>query len=124
LAAVSPHIISAVMPLRTYKVGDNRKDDIPSTMAKLQNLKYPFLGFILGFVLIFFLSPLLNSYKVVVVVAILWTAALVITGVYKTRWKCPRGHKPFQQWQAGNPAAIGNKCMHCGLPKWAESDEG
>ncbi len=49
LAAVSPHIISAVMPLRTYKVGDNRKDDIPSTMAKLQNLKYPFLGFLSGF---------------------------------------------------------------------------
>jgi len=37
------------MPLRTYKVGDNRKDDIPSTMAKLQNLKRPFLGFLSGF---------------------------------------------------------------------------
>jgi uncharacterized membrane protein len=84
-----------------------------------------FLGFILGFVLIFFLSPLLASYKIVlVVVAILWTAALAVTGFYKTRWKCPRCQQPFQQWQPGNPAAIGNKCMHCGLPKWAENEGG
>ena len=82
-----------------------------------------FLGFILGLVLIFFPSPLLASYKVVVVLTLLWTAALTVTGFYKTRWKCPRCHQPFQQWQPGNPVAIGNKCMHCGLPKWAEDDD-
>lgn len=81
-----------------------------------------FLGFVLGLVLIFFLSPLLHSYKVVVVAVVLWTAALAVTGVYKTRWKCPRCHKPFQQWQAGNPVAMGNKCMHCGLSKWADNN--
>jgi hypothetical protein len=79
-----------------------------------------FSGFILGLVLIFFWSPLLASHKIVVVVAILWTAALAVTGFYKTRWKCPRCHQPFQQWQPGNPTAIASKCMHCGLPKGAE----
>jgi hypothetical protein len=82
-----------------------------------------FLGFILGLVLVFFLSPPLASYKTVIVIAILWTAALAVTGVYKTRWKCPRCHQPFQQWQPGNPVAIGNKCMHCGLPKGAERND-
>lgn len=81
-----------------------------------------FLGFILGLVSIFIFSPLSHSYGVVIVVASLWIIALAITGFYKTRWKCPRCHQPFQQWQAGNPTAIGNKCMHCGLPKWAENN--
>jgi len=66
---------------------------------------------------------LLKSIGAAVVAAILWAVAITVTGIYKTRWKCPRCHQPFQTWEPGNPAAIGISCMHCGLPRRAEPDE-
>ena len=89
---------------------------------------FAFLTYIPGIILVSIpLTRLLHSDKgkigVIGVVAILWTVAVALTGIYKTRWKCPRCHQPFQQWQPGNPTAIASRCMHCGLPKGAQSDE-
>jgi len=68
------------------------------------------------------LSRLLDSDGIVFVVAIIWMAALATTAVHKSYWRCPRCHKPFfQKWWYHNPFA--DRCVHCGLPKWAESDE-
>jgi hypothetical protein len=82
-----------------------------------------FLTFIPGVALIGIpLSRLLGSDGVVFVVAMIWMAAFAITAVYKSYWSCPRCNKPFfQKWWYHNPLA--GRCVHCGLPKWAESDE-
>src|SRR5437773_11226068 len=91
---------------------------------RIRGFLFWFAFLIPGIILIcILLTGFLYSSVVIVVVAILWIVAVALTGIYKTRWKCPRCHQPFQTWQPGNPTAIGIKCMHCGLPKWANPDE-
>jgi hypothetical protein len=83
---------------------------------------FVFLTWVGMFVASIYLLNLLYSGTVIAAVLVLWTAAVAITGIYKTRWKCPRCHQPFQQWRYYNPFAIATKCEHCGLPKGAEAD--
>jgi hypothetical protein len=53
-------------------------------------------------------------------VAICWIAASVVAGVRAAWFPCPRCGKPFfASWWYRNPFA--RKCVHCGLPKWANS---
>ena len=86
---------------------------------------FVFLTYIPGIILTgALLTRLLHSDKVIGVVAIMWTVALAITAFYKGAWKCPRCHKLFfQKWEYYIPFANADECKHCGLPKWAESDE-
>ena len=67
------------------------------------------------------LSRMFHSNNVVFVVAVIWMVAFVITGNYRSFWKCPRCHKPFfHKWWYHNTFA--RKCVHCKLPKYAGFD--
>jgi hypothetical protein len=47
--------------------------------------------------------------------------AFVIASLRLSFFRCPRcGHPFFTTWWRGNPLA--QKCLHCRLPKWSESD--
>jgi hypothetical protein len=50
-----------------------------------------------------------------------WMLAWLISGLRARLFPCPRCHKWFfATWWYSNPFA--RKCVHCGLPKWANSD--
>ena len=90
---------------------------------------FAFLTYIPGIIVISVLLTLLLrpdqaiGLVVIGVVAFVWTVAVAVTGVYQTRWKCPRCHQPFQKWRYYNPTAIAWQCEHCGLPIGAAPDE-
>jgi hypothetical protein len=68
------------------------------------------------------LSWLFHSNIAAFVVAGLWMVAYVAAANYLGFWKCPRCGKPFSRgWWYYNPFA--RECVHCGLSKWAVSDE-
>jgi ketosteroid isomerase-like protein len=55
------------------------------------------------------------------VIGACWMAAFVVTGWRAALFPCPRCHKWFfATWWYRNPFA--RKCVHCGLPKWANSE--
>ena len=63
----------------------------------------------------------LDSGVPVFITAILCIAAVIGTANYRSNWKCPRcGKAYFWKWTGHNPFA--SKCVHCGLPKYAQSD--
>ncbi|MCA1594036.1 MAG: hypothetical protein LC754_15565 [Acidobacteria bacterium] len=67
------------------------------------------------------LYRLTGSDSFIPMTAFAWMAAFAITNFYRMNWKCPRcGKAFFQKWWYGNNFA--RKCVHCGLPKWAESE--
>jgi amino acid transporter len=67
------------------------------------------------------LSSAFNTDVPVFVIAALWMMAFGISGVYVQLWRCPRCTRHFFcKWWYRNPLA--SKCVHCGLPKWAEGD--
>ncbi len=61
--------------------------------------------------------------------ALVWMVAFAVIGYQRGNFRCPRcGELFFQKfddrswrmsWQH-NPLA--RRCLHCGLPKWAQSD--
>jgi hypothetical protein len=54
-------------------------------------------------------------------IASCWIAVCVVTGWRVALFSCPRCHKWFfATWWYRNPFA--RKCVHCGLPKWANSE--
>jgi predicted RNA-binding Zn-ribbon protein involved in translation (DUF1610 family) len=51
-------------------------------------------------------------------IASCWMAAFVVASVRVALFSCPRcGKSFFAKWWYRNPFA--KKCVHCGLPKWA-----
>src|SRR5262245_55466552 len=55
-------------------------------------------------------------------VAGVWMAAVIVTSMREQYFPCPRcGKRFFATWWYQNPFA--RKCVHCGLPKWAGSDD-
>src|SRR5438270_2757829 len=62
------------------------------------------------------LSWLFHSKLVAGIVAIMWAVAFMVTGNYRSYWKCPRCHKPFfQKWWYHH--AFVERCVHCKLDK-------
>src|SRR6266849_5578435 len=54
-------------------------------------------------------------------IASCWMVAFLVTGWRVGLIPCPRCHKWFfATWWYRNPFA--RKCVHCGLPKWANSE--
>jgi hypothetical protein len=50
-----------------------------------------------------------------------WVLAFLIVGWRLNWFRCPRcRNRFFSTWWYHNPFA--RKCVHCGLPKWANSD--
>ena len=50
-----------------------------------------------------------------------WMLAFMIAGLRTGLFRCPRcGKWFFATWWYRNPFA--GKCVHCGLPKWANTD--
>jgi len=56
------------------------------------------------------------------IVGVVWVAAIILSGTYKTNWKCPRcGKTFFDSWWVTSMRPS-TKCFFCQLPKWAMSD--
>src|SRR5262245_10047254 len=77
----------------------------------------------------FIASPIANSWRPIGLLLFLaWIIVLIMlfSTLFKIgSWACPRCGKPFQRVQRtfsnwSNPFT--GKCLHCGLPKWAETD--
>src|SRR2546428_14131174 len=50
-----------------------------------------------------------------------WMTAFVVVAIRLQFFRCPRCHRKFfGALLYSNPLA--KKCVHCGLPKWSESD--
>jgi hypothetical protein len=50
-----------------------------------------------------------------------WLLCFAITSVRLSLFRCPRCGRCFScTWWFGNP--LTQHCLHCGLPKWSESD--
>jgi hypothetical protein len=57
------------------------------------------------------------------ILAGVWVAAIILSGTYKTNWKCPRcGKTFFDSWWARHSLRSAKKCFFCQLPIWAMSD--
>ena len=54
--------------------------------------------------------------------ALAWMGALVIVGNLAIGFRCPRCGEPFFRWSWGYNG-FARKCVHCGLPKWAEPEQ-
>jgi 4-amino-4-deoxy-L-arabinose transferase-like glycosyltransferase len=78
-------------------------------------------GFIIVASLAAFLAKLSLGDLAFAVLAPAWGLAFVVVAVRLQFFLCPRCHRHFSKafWY-GNPFA--RKCVHCGLPKWSESD--
>jgi hypothetical protein len=88
-----------------------------------------FLGYIPGVIAIFF--SVLFLFRLIglpaawdgpafYAIAGSWMFSFIVAGIYAGYFPCPRCHKPFfVTWWYRNPFA--RKCVHCGLPKWANS---
>lgn len=62
---------------------------------------------------------LFSTFTPAFVVAIGWMVFFVIAGNLAVRFPCPRcGKWFFAKWWYHNSFA--RRCVHCGLPKWAE----
>jgi hypothetical protein len=60
--------------------------------------------------------------NIVLPVAVCWLATIVITGFYRSLFRCPRCGKEFF-WGSWFVNSFARKCMHCGLRKWARADQ-
>ncbi len=87
-----------------------------------------FLGYIPGTMAVFLLVGLpvsaLTGIKpdyFFAAIALCWMVAFVVTSLRMTLFSCPRCKKSFfASWWYHNSFA--RKCVHCGLPKWANSE--
>ena len=103
--------------------------------AELRRLRQRVLTVVLAGAAVFVLVPLITTYashSAAKVIGLPLFAAWVVllfrfffvSGEY-VYWSCPRCGKPFHyvaRWYGrwNNPFA--QRCVHCGLPKWADSD--
>ncbi len=77
-----------------------------------------------GLWLLFFNSPIGEFMKGIVfcVLAPMWLIGFVVTAFRCQLFRCPRCHRRFfMTWWYHNSFA--RRCIHCGLPKWADEDE-
>jgi hypothetical protein len=58
------------------------------------------------------------------VAAIAWMVAYMVIGFRIQLWPCPRCGKRFSAKWWYNKWLFARKCVHCGLPKYSNSDAG
>jgi|SRR5256885_2721527 len=86
-------------------------------------------GFVFIAVMMFLVTTLVNALDIPAlrqavpvlffVLGFAWLGTFVVTSIRLGRWRCPRCSKPFfSSALVSNPLA--RRCLHCGLPKWAE----
>ena len=82
------------------------------------------LGYVPGVLVVgVSLNKLVGSGIPVFLVAVGWMFALAFAGIALKTFPCPRcGKHFFRSWRYHNTFA--RKCVHCGLPKWAEMEHG
>ena len=78
-----------------------------------------------GFLVVALLASLLSKLSLddlaFYVIGPAWMIGFVIMAIRMSLFRCPRcHHRFFSTWWHNNPLA--RKCLHCGLPKWSESD--
>jgi len=66
----------------------------------------------------------IHSYTPAFAVAIAWMAASLIANYRVSAWPCPRCGKPFSSSFWRHYGLLARKCVHCGLPKYAEDATG
>lgn len=78
------------------------------------------LGYIPGVLALGYpLSKLTESETPYIVVGLGWMLEFALAGLALSFFKCRRCQKRFfHKWWWQNP--FSRKCVHCGLPKWAE----
>jgi hypothetical protein len=71
--------------------------------------------------IVVFLDKIFGSGFQSEVVLTLWLIAFFITGIRFSYWKCPRCNRNYfiKHFMANQFA---QNCLHCGLPKWADTD--
>jgi hypothetical protein len=81
-----------------------------------------FIGYLPGmFALGTLLSPMFESDVPMVLIALAWMLAWAVAICRFSSFACPRCRKPFFGWGLGERThTFARKCVHCGLPKWAE----
>lgn len=84
-------------------------------------LWFAWLGYLpVAFPLGVLLSLLFPCEHAILVVAGPWLMLCAIAGYRLTTFPCPRCHRPFfRTWFYTNQFA--GRCIHCGLPKWSET---
>lgn len=53
-----------------------------------------------------------------------WMLVMVTNGVRLSFWRCPRCGKWFSAYWWYNRGFLARRCVHCGLPKYADSGSG
>ncbi len=67
------------------------------------------------------LGNLFRSDAVIPIVAFTWLLAFAVSAARASTWNCPRCGKWYHaKWFGTNP--LTDSCLHCRLPKWADSD--
>jgi hypothetical protein len=78
-----------------------------------------FLGYVPVVGTIGFLSiKLLHTTTPAFVIAIIWMALFLYTGIRINIWHCPRCGKWFSAMWWYNLGFLARRCVHCGLPKY------
>src|SRR5437588_826428 len=78
-------------------------------------------GFLVVVLLVKLLSTLSLDDLAFYILGPAWMIGFLIAGMRMWLFQCPRCHRRFFcTWWHGNLFA--RKCLHCGLPKWSESD--
>jgi hypothetical protein len=85
-----------------------------------------FVAWLGGFVMVACLAALLNRLSLgnlaFWALGPLWLIAFVTTALRLELFRCPRCHHRFfcARWYYN---LLARRCVHCGLPKWATSDD-
>jgi hypothetical protein len=58
------------------------------------------------------------------VLALAWMTLFLVVGIRLSSWHCPRCGKWFSGAWWYSKGFFARKCVHCGLPKFATSDQG
>lgn len=96
--------------------------------GQLRRLQRRMLWLVVAGAALFALFPVINYLHLGLLFFVAWVVIVVTFLVALTQhgyWPCPRCGKDFHHKSSGvhnhnNPFA--NRCVHCGLPKWAMSD--
>ena len=78
-------------------------------------------GFLAIALLVGLLSKLSPDDVVFYILGLTWMIAFIVVAIRLQFFKCPRCHHKFFG-SAGYSNPLARKCLHCGLPKWSESD--
>ena len=91
---------------------------------KLRNLWWlVFLAYTPGAMAIALLGNyLFGSFSLGYAAAMVWIVAFVILGTRLNTWPCPRCGKWFCATWWYSKSFFARKCVHCGLPKYANSN--